>query len=106
MTDETGILAELMSEIGTYDLWSDLSERIGKRQVVPIISNSVINNRIFDVDADGHLSISRDFQVYSFTFDQRYRFSRSSTSNTRLILPIRCFSNSSSDVFLFLMKEI
>ena len=31
MTDETGILAELMSEIGTYDLWNDLSERIGKQ---------------------------------------------------------------------------
>lgn len=40
--------------------WPELCRRIDMGQVIPIISNSVVNDHIFDIDGDGILGISPD----------------------------------------------
>lgn len=40
--------------------WPELCSRIDKGQVIPIVSNSVVNDQIFDIDGDGLLGIVSD----------------------------------------------
>lgn len=59
---------------GSYDLWGDLSRRIRKGEVVPILSNAVVNNRIFDVGGDGCIGIAggtADDEGHQLAIDER-----------------------------------
>lgn len=40
--------------------WDGLNQRISQGKVIPIISNSVRNDRIFDIDADYELGLAQD----------------------------------------------
>ena len=39
--------------------WQDLCQRIDAGQVIPIVSNALFNDQIFDIDGDGILGISQ-----------------------------------------------
>ena len=69
------LLAQISASIGSYDLWGDLNRRITRGEVVPIISNSVINNRLFTINDDGQLILSRDVteetEAYHFMVDEQ-----------------------------------
>ncbi len=50
-----GTLPGAQSKKAEYNLWGDLRNRIGNEEVIPVISNALLNNYIFDVDEDGRL---------------------------------------------------
>ena len=69
------LLAQI-AEVGTYDLWGNLNRRIKEEQVIPIISNAVVNNRIFDIDEDDQLGISQNAgkkidEKFQYTIDEQ-----------------------------------
>ncbi|NIP22872.1 MAG: SIR2 family protein [Phycisphaerae bacterium] len=46
---------DIPTRSGRYNLWGDLKARIRTMQLIPVISNALMNNYIFDVDQDGRI---------------------------------------------------
>ncbi len=53
------LFSQIPTEIGEFDFWGNLNRHIRNEQIVPIISNSIINNHILDIDEDGQLGVNR-----------------------------------------------
>ena len=60
-------------QINKEDYWPSLCERISKGLVIPIISNSVRYNQLFNLDDDQTFGISEDgiARVTSLSIDER-----------------------------------
>jgi hypothetical protein len=61
--------------VGAYNLWGELKLLINNKQLIPVISNAVANNYIFDMDQDGQLGLSqgvnRQTEAYQLRLDEQ-----------------------------------